>query len=262
MDSARVYAERSIGYSKKYNALDNEANAIKIIMRTDSVHGNMGEYIRHRDKYDSLFKEIRGNEMARHVAVIKEQHKFDLLKKDALRRHYVSMLWLGVLSAGLIVLAVVIYLLYKQTLTRQKMAEMERQRLDAEVEHKRMENELLQLKMQQADEELTRAYQNNIAMTRRLAAKDNQPQELTRLEQMEQTMEQTQATFLAHVQKLYPQLTHNDMLIMGFIRMGMTMQEIAAAMGVSVDSISKAATACAKSSTWTAWRHSTISLHR
>lgn len=81
-DSACEYARRSIKYSAKYDAPENEANAMKIIMKNDSAKGDIASYIRQRNSYDSLTNNIRGNEITHHIAVIQEQHKFDLTLKE------------------------------------------------------------------------------------------------------------------------------------------------------------------------------------
>lgn len=240
LDSACMYAERSIAYSKKCNALENEANAMSILMKRDSVRGNLVSYIKWRNTHDSLINHIRGNEITHHITVIQEQHKFDLQKKDVQRKHIERSVWMWGFSICIVALAVITSLLYKQNKLRLKSETNERIRLGKEVEYKKLENELLALKMQQAKEELEKQHNNNTDAIRQLAAADDRKSIPTRLKMLEATLNTNHAEFIQYMEKTYPQLTHNDILILGFMRMNITVLEMASALGISPDSLHKA----------------------
>lgn len=239
-DSACAYARRSIEYSSRYNAPENEANAMKIIMKNDSAKGDIASYIRQRNSYDSLTNHIRGNEITHHIAVIQEQHKFDLTLKEIQRKHMERNLWFGGFTIGIGALCVIIFLIYKQNKLKLKSETAERMRLDQEIEYKKLENELLTLKMQQTKEELQKQHDDNADAIRQLATSDDRKNTNTRLKMLEATLNTNHNAFIQYINKNFPQLTHNDILILGFMRMDMKPQEIASVLGISVDSLHKA----------------------
>lgn len=239
-DSAAVYAEKSLYYSERFNAPDNAVNAMRIIMRRDSLRGDMKAYIRHRDTYDSLNEVTRSGEISYKIAVIQEQHKFEMLLKETERRHSVRMLWLGVLALAAAALSVISILLYKQNRLRLKTEQEEHKRLDSEIEYKRLENELLELKMEQTRRELEQTRNDNAEALRKIAVADDRKDSGTRLSLLEATLNTEHADFMKRLGEAYPQLTHNDILILGFMRMSLTSREMASALGISVDSLQKA----------------------
>lgn len=239
-DSACAYARRSIEYSSRYNAPENEANAMKIIMKNDSAKGDIASYIRQRNSYDSLTNHIRGNEITHHIAVIQEQHKFDLTLKEIQRKHMERNLWFGGFTIGIGALCVIIFLIYKQNKLKLKSETAERMRLDQEIEYKKLENELLTLKMQQTKEELQKQHDDNADAIRQLASSDDRKNTNTRLKMLEATLNTNHNAFIQYINRNFPQLTHNDILILGFMRMDMKPQEIASVLGISVDSLHKA----------------------
>ena len=239
-DSACAYARRSMKYSAMYDAPENEVNAMRIIMKRDSARGDLPAYVRQRNACDSLTNRIRGSELAHHIAVIQERHKHDLALKEAQRRHMERNLWTGGLALCAVALCVITFLLYKQSRLRLASETAERRRLDREIEYKRLENELLTLKMEQTKEELARQRSAGADTLKHLAAADERREPKTRLEMLEATLNTAHAPFIRHIEKLYPQLTHNDVLILGFMRMDMTSQEAASALGISIDSYQKA----------------------
>lgn len=239
-DSACAYAARSMKYSAMYDAPENEANAMRIIMKRDSARGDMASYIKQRNAYDSLTNRIRGSELSHHIAVIQERHKYDLAFKEAQRQHMERNLWSGGLALCAAAMCVITFLLYKQNKLKLESETAERRRLDREIEYKRLENELLTLKMEQTKEELAKQRNDNADALKQLVAADERKGPRTRLEILEATLNTNHAPFIRHIEKQHPQLTHNDMLILGFMRMDMTSQEAASALGISIDSYQKA----------------------
>lgn len=239
-DSACAYARRSMRYSAMYDAPENEANAMKIIMKKDSARGDMAAYIAQRNAYDSLTNRIRGAELLRHIAVIQERHKYDLAMKETQKAHMERNMLLWGLTLCATALCAIALLLYKQSRLRLNTETAERRRLDKEIEYKRLENELLALKMEQTKDELARQRNDNANMLKHVAAADDRKEAKTRLEMLKATLNTEHAPFLQYVGKHFPQLTHNDVLILGFMRMDMTSREVASALGISVESYQKA----------------------
>lgn len=239
-DSACAYARRSMGYSAKYDAPDNEANAMKIIMKRDSARGDIAAYIAQRNAYDSLVERIRGGEILRRIAVIKERHKHDLDMMEARKEHYRRDVMLTSLALGIAALCVIVFLLYKQSRLKLKAEVAERCRLDKDIEYKRLENELLTLKMEQMKDELTRRRNDSVNVLKQVAVSDGRKDAKTRLDMLKVALQTDYAPFIQYMEKRFPQLTRNDMLILSFIRMGMTSGEAASVIGISVESYHKA----------------------
>ena len=94
--------------------------------------------------------------------------------------------------------------------------------------------------MAQTQDELAKQRMDNADAIRSLASVDDRKETKTRLEMLEITLNTEHASFIRYIEKSFPQLTHNDVLILGFMRMGMNPQEIASVLGISVDSFQKA----------------------
>lgn len=237
-DSSRIYAKMSMEYSSRYGEMENEANALKIIMRSDSINGNLTDYIRNRDKYDSLAGVIKSGETAQRIAVIKEQYKYNRIIRKAEKTHIIRMLLFSGLALTAIAACVIILLLYRQNKMRLKTEEEEHKRLETEVEYKKLENELISLKMNQTISELEKTKNKNAETVAQIAGEATARQApMTRLDMLEATID---TDFVEYLKKAYPQLTHNDILILGFMRMKIPTKETATALGISTESLQKA----------------------
>ena len=227
-DSSRIYAKMSMEYSSRYGEMENEANALKIIMRSDSINGNLTEYIRNRDKYDSLAGVIKNGETAQRIAVIKEQYKYNRIIREAEKTHIIRILLFSGLALTAIAACIIILLLYRQN----------KMRLETEVEYKKLENELISLKMNQTISELEKTKNKNAETVAQIVGEATARQTaMTRLDMLEATIN---TDFVEYIKKTYPQLTHNDILILGFMRMKIPVKETATALGISTESLQKA----------------------
>ena len=227
-DSSRIYAKMSMEYSSRYGEMENEANALKIIMRSDSINGNLTEYIRNRDKYDSLAGVIKNGETAQRIAVIKEQYKYNRIIREAEKTHIIRILLFSGLALTAIAACIIILLLYRQN----------KMRLKTEEEYKKLENELISLKMNQTISELEKTKNKNAETVAQIVGEATARQTaMTRLDMLEATIN---TDFVEYIKKTYPQLTHNDILILGFMRMKIPVKETATALGISTESLQKA----------------------
>lgn len=182
----------------------------------------------------------RGAEVLRHIAVIQERHKYDLALMEAQKEHQERDILLLGLALCIAALCVIVFLLYKQSKLKLRTETAERCRLDKDIEYKRFENELLTLKMEQMKDELTRQRNDNENVLKQVAVSDGRKDARTRIDMLKATLNTEHAPFLRYIEKRFPQLTHNDVLILGFIRMDMTSREAASALGISVESYYKA----------------------
>lgn len=121
---------------------------------------------------------------------------------------------------------------------RLKTEEEEHKRLETEVEYKKLENELISLKMNQTINELEKTKNKNAETVAQIVGEATARQTaMTRLDMLEATIN---TDFVEYIKKTYPQLTHNDILILGFMRMKIPVKETATALGISTESLQKA----------------------
>lgn len=159
---------------------------------------------------------------------------------EAQKEHQERDILLLGLALCIAALCAIVFLLYKQSKLKLKTETAERCRLDKDIEYKRLENELLTLKMEQMKDELTRQRNDNENVLKQVAVSDGRKDARTRIDMLKATLNTEHAPFLRYIEKRFPQLTHNDVLILGFIRMDMTSREAASALGISVESYYKA----------------------
>ena len=94
--------------------------------------------------------------------------------------------------------------------------------------------------MEKTRAELEKTKGQNAEAIRKIAAANERKDHGTRLQLLEATLETEHAEFIKQLEANYPQLTRNDILILGLMRMKLTSQEIAATLGISAESLTKA----------------------
>lgn len=240
MAAVRHYAMLSQQHSAKNNAPENELNSFKILMELDSMQNDLEEYIAHRNAHDSIAKKMNGAEMAHHIAVLQEQHKYEMAMKDADRRSKMRAIWQAGSLLVAVAVCIIVFLLYRQNRMRLKTEKAERMRLDSEIQYKKLENEMLAMKMEQAKKQLETSQRHNALAARQLAAEEHAKTTATKLEMLEATLRADHSAFMEFMESEYPQLTYNNLLILGLFRLGLSVQETAVVLGISVDSLQKA----------------------
>lgn len=237
-DSAYAEFNKSLVYSRRHKAIDNELNALAMLSRADSAAGRLIPYIEHRNAFDSLKARQNGNEMYYRLAVLREQHKAELLMRqseEALMKH---RLWLCLLLFVILLIAAGFALVYKGIKAKQKLAAAEKERLDATIEMEKLEKELLQLKIENRDRMLNKANRENLAISLKLAEAGDKS-EPSRITPLVHTLKEMDNSLIEHLEQAYPTLSKNDMRLVGMIRSGMASDEIAAVLNISTDSINK-----------------------
>jgi tetratricopeptide (TPR) repeat protein len=234
-DNTLKYANKCIEHTVPHKNIDNYSNALRILMHVDSVRHDVGSYIAHRDRLETINNKVKGDKVYFQIALLQEKSKTDAIQQRA-ELHKISMSFLIVIVAFLIV---IVLLLYRHGRNMMKIAKIEDREKDAEIERKRLENELLMLKMNKKDEALDKAYKDNVEISIELANKNVKQDSQTHLDKIEDVLKNTQGDFLKRLNAKLPKLSYNETLIMGFTRMGMTNKEIASALGISLDSLTK-----------------------
>lgn len=238
-DSAYAKAEEAMRHASHYHAYDNMLLNLSLLCQMDSIRGDIHAYIAHRNERERISANVTGGETRLRIASIQEQNRMALAEREQASQHRVQVLVVALLAVVVAALLIVIGELRKNYRARQRMTEMERESLDQTVERKRLENELLTLKIKQNETSLARAYKNSISLSETLAEHTvGMPAES--LAFMETVMKDKEAAFLERTEARFPQLTYNDIRLMGFIRMGMTPHAIASALAISGASLTTA----------------------
>lgn len=236
VDSAYDAFNKSLYFSRKYNAFDNQLMVLRMMTKLDSTAGNIKPYIKHRSEYDKLNEKLKGSEVYYKIAVMQEQHKIDMMKHESEKSHTIHILSLCVMFFVILVMFISFILIYKSIKTKQKMSFMEKQRLDSAIEREKLEKELLQLKMNKRDEMLDKAYKDNVAMSLQLVGQQGETDKLTSLEH---SLKEMDKDFIKRVETLYPTLSRNDIRLMSFIKMGMASHEIITVLNITLESLHK-----------------------
>ena len=236
-DSARRYLEASIGVSRRYGSFDNELMALRLMTKIDSTADDLGSYIAHQRAYDSLREKIRGNEIHYRVAMLREEHKIDMLKQESAKSRTIFLLTLSVLALVALILAAAFIYTLKRLKTRQEMARLEKQRADEAAMRERLENELLQLKMEQQGRMLDHTQKENIVMGIKLV---EQGGDADKMRPLDRVLKETDKDFIRKLETLYPQLSRNDIRLICLIRLGMPSGEISKLLNITMDSLHKA----------------------
>ena len=136
---------------------------------------------------------------------------------------------------ALILAAAFIYTL-KRLKTRQEMARLEKQRADEAAMRERLENELLQLKMEQQGRMLDHTQKENIVMGIKLV---EQGGDADKMRPLDRVLKETDKDFIRKLETLYPQLSRNDIRLICLIRLGMPSGEISKLLNITMDSLHK-----------------------
>lgn len=240
-DKAYFYAKNLVGKDKSYWNINNNIAALEIITKIDSIRGDMSEYIANRNMLDSLKNNVQSNEIKYKLALMKEQYQLKNMKIENSKRRILYNCSIGLLLVIAASLAVVLIIQYRQRKIRERMNDMERSKFDEDIQRKRLENELLQLKLQKKGEELNKVYKDNVSMSVLLAETPTGSKDYgTQLEYLETVLKRQYGDFLKKLNHQYPHLSYNESLIMGLTKMGITPKDMATALGISQESLNKA----------------------
>lgn len=238
---ARACAKELIGKDKLFWDIDNTITALEIMTEVDSMRCDISNYIANRNMLDSLRNNVQGDEMKYKLLLTKEQYKMETMKMENSKRRAIYNCGIGLLFIIAISLSVVLVIQYRQRKILVRMNEMERCKFDEDIERKRLENELLQLKMKKKEEELSDVYKDNVSMSVLLVETPTDSKDYaTQLEYLETLLKRKYGDFLKKLNRQYPRLSYNESLIMGFTRMGISQKDIATALGISQESLNKA----------------------
>lgn len=233
-DAAYALAEQALPLAQTYRSYDNILLLLDIEMRIDSIRGQLDRYISHRNAIERLNSRLRGSEVKAQMAAQAEQSRMEALKRaaeNAQSRHRHWLFGMAVVIVGLIVILVIGT---KNAKHKQRLALMQRLKLADSIEYERMEKELLQLKIQMKDAQLEQAYKDNVKMSVDKATDDDA---MLPLRVLERTMREQHGDMLQRAADSFPQLTAGDLRLLGFIHMGLSSHDMAAALSITQSSL-------------------------
>ena len=197
----------------------------------------MKAYQKHRNAIDQLNMELKPAEILAQEALIKEQAKIDQLKQDNDRKQVANSLLIVLLVVLAVFFVFVVYTIRKDARNKQRLAELEKERLDLEINRKKLENELLKFKQQDTELKLDRANKDNAHMNVILSNQEDGKREGETLGSLENNLRLKYPDFMEHMKAVYPQLTENDIRVLGFMRMGYSSKVIASALNITMNSL-------------------------
>ena len=240
LDSAAAYAHKIIGWHHDdiYD-MRNKLPAYNILLKHDSAGGDLTQYIRHRNESDRLRHEWLGNSTRYQIAGERGRRHAEMLMMQLQHERSVST----AAVVGLVMLTIIVTLAvtwkYRERKNKHRIALLECERLDTEVFKRKLECELLHDKVERITDELSRANRDKDEAAKSAAAIMASSPAGQPLEQLKYMLRTQYPHFPGEVRRRYPQLTDNDIILMGCIKMCVPAAEMARALGISPASLIK-----------------------
>jgi len=235
-DTAYHYARLGEQYAIETKSDEMQIACLRRLCELDSLrYGLPAPYVEHKHRADSSIRRMQGSEVAYKVAALQEQHKIERMQQQSRNDHIFGTLLSVVLLLALATALTLMRLFKRDAQAKQQLA-------DATVQREKLEKELLQLRMKKNEERLEQAHKENVSMTELITEMqrtltDDDDQSLLALET---TMKTQHADFLKRVTQQYPELTENDIRLIGFIKMGVKPKVMAMALNISMKSLNSA----------------------
>lgn len=237
-DSAMHYVRQGLNIARRSgNTASIESQLLSVACRADSMSGNLNRYIADRHTLDSINQKIKGGEVARQIAVIREQNKMALLQRESELDHAINMIVMAFMIMVIIMLTLLFYSFRKRALDRQRLAQLEKNELNSAIEKERLENELLQLKQAKTASELEKEKTEKLSMSIKLVEHGEGDDVKDSLQALDAALHAQHADFLRRISRAYPRISDTDVRLLGFIRMGLSPAVIAKALNVTTGSV-------------------------
>lgn len=240
-DSALFYVRQGLNIAQKLgNATSIESQLLGVACRADSMSGDIYRYIADRHALDSINAKIKGGEVSRQIAVIREQNKMTLIQRENELDNFINMIVMGFMIMVIIMLTLLLYSLRKRALDRQRLAILEKKKLNSAIDKERLENELLQLKQERTASELEKEKTEKLSMSIKLVEHGDGHNMKYSLQALDAALNAQHADFIRRISRAFPRISDNDIRLLGFIRMGIAPAVIAKALNVTMSSMNTA----------------------
>ncbi len=239
LDEAYQNWQEDEEYCELNNMHENQLTELKMLAHIDSLKKDIDNYFLHNNRYHQLYQQMRGTETNFKVAIMQEQNKLYLERQAHQRQRTIFWLSATLLMTVITALLGLIYYLRKSAKTRHRLATLEKERLDSQIERQRLEGELMELRMLQSQEELERANKDNLALSLQIAELPEEGERDKVLQAFQQQLLKSESDFYHTLLERFPQLTQNDLRLIGMIKLGMTPQVIRTLLNIAPDSLKK-----------------------
>ncbi|MCC8114512.1 MAG: hypothetical protein LIP03_11115 [Bacteroidales bacterium] len=233
------YLEKAERESRAINLHENEVEALELMARIDSLREDFVNYVAHDTRRHQVIDLLRGSETTYQLAIMQEQNKLDVEKQAHERQKLVFWFGVAILLFAILILLVIMYFMGRTAATRQRLAQLEKEQLDAQLEKHRLEKELLDLRMLQSQAELERAHKDILALSLQIAEMPEGEKRNQHLQAFEKRLREIDNAFFRKLEAAYPTLTDNDMRLLGMLKLGMSSHEILALLSITADSLKK-----------------------
>jgi DNA-binding CsgD family transcriptional regulator len=154
----------------------------------------------------------------------------------AVSRNKITSLIFAFAITLLISISIILLQKFRRSQISKALAESERERLTEKVNYNALERELLEIRTKNADEKLHEANKENVTMSLKLAASDdNNSQNALKL--FETSFRQTDSAFMRYIENTYPSLSKTDVRLVCLIRSGMSSKDITSVLSVTMNSL-------------------------
>ena len=236
-DSAYFYYQQCYVYANKYNSYDNLMVSLDELAAIDLQRNDMNAYVQHHQTKDLLEKEWQGNQLSYKIAVLQEENALESQRNKMSAKESIRMMGQGCALLVMVVIIIVLAISLNNLKVKQQLALADKQRLDAAIEYEKMERELLKLKMDKKDQLLAEARRENVVMGLKLAEQNDKS--VNSLSALERSLSELDKQFVSRLMKRFPTLSNYDVRLVTFIRLGMTSQEIASILNITMSSLHK-----------------------
>lgn len=242
-DSAYTYAKLVVDKTSKiHEDIDNNLHALDIILRYDSIKGDLTDYIHYRDMQEKLRDERQGDQLKYGMAFVKQESANAHLRlKDQTEKRTLAWICVSILLVGLIIF-LILRQKHKEALIKNEMTQLECDRLDAEAFRRKLENELLLVKINSKSDELLKANNEILELSQQLAQK-NEPlskNDETYLQRLMESLTSNHPGFQQRIAEKYPNITKAETTLACLIKLNLSSEEITTAMSISKSGLIKA----------------------
>lgn len=239
-DSARSHASRAL-LTEHPEATDVESRlmARSILMAIDSINGNLSGYANNRNLLQQAEDQVRSEKVRSHLAILKAT---ETVERYRLENEYKDRMTFYVILLSLLIVALIIVVAvykYKSILTKHKMVKLTCDSLDVEVFRYKMKNDLLSEKVKSLNDRIADARDHIMRLqAESSAAADSSG--LSYLDCLKKIIDDSYGETMRRVKEKYPALTPNELLLIGFVKMGLTTSEMIRALSIEPRSLIKA----------------------
>lgn len=241
LDGAREHAEESLRLANpEATDIESRLMARSILMRIDSLRGNLAGYAENRNLLQTAQDRVRGEQVKNHMAILEATETVERLRLENEYQNH-KFIYIMMLCTLVIVLVVVVAVWkYNSIVTKHKIVKLTCDSLDLEVFRYKMKNDLLSEKVKTLSDKIADVHDQLVRMHSDGASDPQGSDDETYLDRLKRMLAENHGEAMRRVRAKYPKLSPNEELLIGFVKMGLTTSEIARALNIEPRSLIKA----------------------